>query len=130
MIEISEDRQDNTDVPDIVEVTVPPESAGARLDAFLAGAVAVGAIVYDLLQLPFDHTSNAYGSLYYTLTIFAAVILLGGLAQNLFTQIWAWAGRYSAREHIAVDIGALYWYAAIAFWAALGGTVYLSPYVV
>ena len=40
MIEISEDRQDNTDVPDIVEVTVPPESAGARLDAFLAGAVA------------------------------------------------------------------------------------------
>ncbi|HRW05476.1 MAG TPA: cbb3-type cytochrome c oxidase subunit I [Caldilineaceae bacterium] len=109
------------------------DQTGLRLGllaAFLAGAVAVGAIVYDLLQLPFDHTSNAYGSLYYTLTIFAAVILLGGLAQNLFTQIWAWAGRYSAREHIAVDIGALYWYAAIAFWIALGGTVYLSPYVV
>lgn len=98
--------------------------------AFLLGALAVGCVVVDLRQLPFDHTINAYGSLYYTLTIFAAAILGGGLAQNLFTQLWAWRGRYSAREHVAIDIGALYWYAAVAFWLALAGTVYVGPYVI
>ncbi len=103
---------------------------GGLLVAFLLGAAAIGCIVLDLRQVPFDHTINAYGSLYHTLSIFAAVIFAGGLAQNLFTQIWAWAGRYSPREHIAVDIGALYWYAALALWAVLGGTLYLSPYFV
>ncbi|MCE7984340.1 MAG: cytochrome c oxidase subunit I [Caldilinea sp. CFX5] len=98
--------------------------------AFVLGAAAVGLVVYDLLHLPFDHTLNAYGSLYYTLAIFAAAILLGGLAQNLFTQVWAWVGRYSAREHVAVDIGALYWYAAVVFWLVLAGTVYVGPYVI
>jgi cytochrome c oxidase subunit I+III len=97
--------------------------------AFVLGAAAVGLVVYDLLNLPFDHTLNAYGSLYYTLAVFAAAILLGGLAQNLFTQVWAWVGRYSAREHVAVDIGALYWYAAVVFWLVLAGTVYVGPYV-
>jgi cytochrome c oxidase subunit I+III len=109
------------------------DGMGLRLGllvAFLFGAGAVVCIVLDLRQLPFDHTINAYGSLYYTLSIFAAVILVGGLAQNLFTQVWAWVGRYSPREHIAVDIGALYWYAALALWAVLAGTLYLSPYFV
>jgi cytochrome c oxidase subunit I+III len=96
--------------------------------AFVLGAVAAGVLVYDLRQVPFDHTINAYGSLYWTLAIFLIVILLGGLGQNLFTQIWAWVGRYSAREHIAVDIGGLYWYAAVLFWLIVAGTLYLAPY--
>jgi cytochrome c oxidase subunit I+III len=97
--------------------------------AFIFGATAVGVLVYDLLHLSFDHTINAYGTLYWTLTIFLIVIVLFGLGQNLFTQIWSWFGRYSAREHVAIDIGALYWYAAIIFWLILAGTVYLSPYI-
>ena len=109
------------------------DGMGLRLSlavAFILGAAAVGLVVYDLRSLPFDHTTNAYGSLYYTLAIFAVAILIGGLAQNLFTQVWAWLGRYSAREHVAVDIGALYWYAAVVFWLILVGTVYVGPYVV
>ncbi|MEZ4584460.1 MAG: cytochrome c oxidase subunit 3 [Caldilineaceae bacterium] len=100
------------------------------LTAFLLGAVAVLCVYLDLRRVPFDHTMNAYGSLYYTLSIFGALIIVGGMAQNLFTQVWAWAGRYTAREHVAVDIGALYWYAALALWLILAGTVYLSPHMV
>src|SRR5690606_3531314 len=70
--------------------------------AFVLGALAVGALLYDLSRLPFDHTLNAYGSLYYTLVIFLMALLIFGLGQNLFTQIWSWFGRYSAREHVAV----------------------------
>ncbi len=107
------------------------DNSGLRLGllaAFLLGAVAVACVVIDLRQTPFDHTMNAYASLYYALSIFAAVIVVGGLLQNLYTQIWAWDGRYSAREHIAIDIGALYWKATVALWAVLAGTVYVSPY--
>ena len=52
------------------------------------------------------------------------------VARPMWTQVWAWVGRYSAREHVAVDIGALYWYAAVAFWLVLAGTVYVGPYVI
>jgi heme/copper-type cytochrome/quinol oxidase subunit 3 len=97
--------------------------------AFIAGAVAAGVLVWDLRQVPFSHSLNAYGSLYWTLTIFLIAILLGGLLQNLFTQVWSWFGRYSQREHVAVDIGGLYWYAMIVFWLLLAGTVYLAPYL-
>jgi cytochrome c oxidase subunit I+III len=97
--------------------------------AFVLGAIAAGVLVIDLRQLPFDHTLNAYASLYWTLTIFLIALLLFGLGQNLFTQIWSWFGRYSAREHVAVDIGAMYWVALVIFWLALAGTVYLSPHL-
>lgn len=107
--------------------------AGMRIGlalGLISGGVATGTLIYDLRGLPFDHSINAYGSLYYTLVIFTITILLGGLSQNLFTQIWSWFGRYSAREHIAVDIGGLYWNATVVFWIILVGTVYLSPYFV
>lgn len=97
--------------------------------AFIFGAIAAGVLIYDLRQVPFAHSLNAYASLYWTLTIFLIAILVGGLAQNLFTQIWSWFGRYTAREHVAVDIGAIYWYATIGFWLLLAGTVYVSPYI-
>jgi hypothetical protein len=51
------------------------------------------------------------------------------MAQNLFTQAWAWYGLYTAKEHIAVDLGGMYWYAMIVLWLLLAATVYLSPYV-
>jgi cytochrome c oxidase subunit I+III len=97
--------------------------------AFIFGGVAAGVLVYDLTQVSFSHSINAYGSLYWTLTIFLIALLLGGLMQNLFTQVWSWFGRYSAREHVAVDIGGMYWYAMIVFWLMLAGTVYLAPYI-
>jgi cytochrome c oxidase subunit I+III len=97
--------------------------------AFVLGGTAAGLLVYDLRQVPFDHTTNVYGSLYVTLSIFLVAIVIGGMAQNLFTQVWAWRGRYTPREHIAVDIGALYWYFAALFWVILAGTVYLSPHL-
>lgn len=96
--------------------------------AFIFGAIAAGVLMYDLWQVPFDHRLNAYTSLYWVLTIFLIALLLGGLGQNLFTQVWSWFGRYSEREHVAVDIGGMYWYAMVVFWLALAGTVYLAPY--
>lgn len=68
-------------------------------------------------------------TLRWTLGVFLIGIVVGGLGQNLFTQVWSWFGRYSAREHIAVDIGVLYWYAVVVYWLVLAGTLYGEPYL-
>jgi heme/copper-type cytochrome/quinol oxidase subunit 3 len=96
--------------------------------AFVAGALALGLLVYDFRQLPFAHTLNAYASIFFLLGGFLMLLLAMGLAQNLFAQVWAWRGRYSAREHVAIDIGALYWLTAVLLWLVGAGVLYLTPY--
>jgi cytochrome c oxidase subunit III len=98
--------------------------------AFVAGVMALGTLAYDFSQLPYDHTLNAYTSIFYLLGGYLALLLLVGLGQNLFAQYLAWRGRYSAREHVAVDLNAWYWLAAAVLWLIAAGTIYLAPYVV
>lgn len=98
--------------------------------AFVAGAAALAILLYHFSQLTFDHSIHAYGSIYYTIGIFLLVIGLGGLLQNGFSQIWAWQGRYVAREHVAVDVGSLYWNAVAGIWLVGAGTMFVAPYLI
>jgi cytochrome c oxidase subunit I+III len=98
--------------------------------AFVLGALATGLVAYDLWQLDYDHTFNAYSSIFFTLGWFLLLMVGAGLGQNLFTQAWAWRGRYSGREHVAVEVGALYWYASALLWLIAAATMYLAPYFV
>jgi heme/copper-type cytochrome/quinol oxidase subunit 3 len=99
------------------------------LAAFLAGAGALGLLIYDFSRLPYDHTLNAYTSIFFLNGGFLLLLLGAGLAQNLFVQIWAWRGRYSQREHVAVDLNTLYWSAGFILWSAAAAAIYLGPYV-
>lgn len=94
------------------------------------GAGALALLLYDFVQLPFDHTVNAYSSLFYTMGGFLLLIGAGAVGQNLFTQFWAWRGYYSAREHVAVSVGAMYWYAILVIWLVTASTMYGAPYLV
>jgi heme/copper-type cytochrome/quinol oxidase subunit 3 len=91
--------------------------------------VAVATVVLDLRQSPFDHAINAYGSAYWLLSALMAVLVVGGLGQNLFTQAGAWMGNYSVREHVAVEVGTLYWIGVLAMWLVMAATIYVSPYL-
>ena len=84
---------------------------------------------YDFRGLPYDHTLNAYTSIFFLNGAFLMLLLAGGLAQNLFVQVWAWRGRYSRREHVAVDLNTQYWSAAAVLWLAAAAVIYLGPYV-
>ena len=97
--------------------------------AFVLGLMALATIVFNLRTIPFDHTINAYGSIYWAISILMAGLVLFGLGQNLFTQAGAWMGHYSVREHVAVEIGALYWYGLALFWVVLAAALYLAPHV-
>lgn len=100
------------------------------LGGFLIGLAAVGTLFYDFWQTPFTHDAHAYGSLFYVLHGFLLLIVGGGLLQNLLTQVWSWQGNYSAREYVAIDVGARYWWATIVFWLIIVSTLYGAPYLV
>lgn len=97
--------------------------------ALALALAATGLIVVDFLQLPFTYATHAYGSVFYLLGGFLVVLLLCGIGQTIFTFISAWRGRYSAREHVGLEIGAFYWIAALWLWLITAGVMYATPYL-
>lgn len=103
---------------------------GGLAVVFGLGALALGLLINDFRQVPFSIGTNAYGSLYYTINGFIFALLIAGLLQNLYTQVWAWRGRYSASEHVAINVTGTWWGAVIVFWLIALGVVYVGPYVI
>jgi heme/copper-type cytochrome/quinol oxidase subunit 3 len=96
---------------------------------FILGALALTGLVLYYIRLPFDWTTNAYGSIFFTLGGYALVVLACGLAISLFTQFWAWRGRYTAREHLAVYNLLWYWTGAVGVWLVTFGVLFVLPYL-
>lgn len=97
---------------------------------FILGGAALGLLLYDFLGVNFQLGTNAYASLYYTLNGFVFVLVIAGLLQHIYTQVWAWWGRYTAAEHVAIGVTGRWWYATIAFWLIMVGVIYISPYLI
>jgi cytochrome c oxidase subunit I+III len=89
---------------------------------------ALGLLIYDFAQLPFDWRVNAYGSLFWGIGSFVMLFLLVGIGMNLFTQFWAWRGIYDSERFIAVENTAVYWAAMLAVWVITVGVLYIAPY--
>ena len=98
--------------------------------AFLLGAVALGIQIFDYTQLNFRWDTNAYGSVFYLLGIYALSVLSGGLLINGLTQFWAWRGQYTARRHVMAENTLLYWFSSIGLWLVSFGVIYLAPYFI
>ena len=97
---------------------------------FVLGAVFLAmqlAIEYPEKLEEFSPTTNAYGSLFFTLTGFHAAHVAGGLAFSLWTQVRAWRGAFSAERHLTVQLFAMYWHFVDAVWLFVLATIYLSP---
>lgn len=97
--------------------------------ALLAGAAASALLYVHMTGLPFDHMQHAYGSIFYTLSGLLLVLTVGGLGQTLFTLVWAFRGRYSGREHVAIEVGQDMWAALAAFWVITTAILYGAPYL-
>lgn len=103
--------------------------AGLAL-VFVFGALGTALLIYDFRQVDFTHETHAYGSLFYILNGYIFLMMTAGLVQNLMTQLWAWLGRYSAREHVAIEVTGRYWLASILFWVVVVVTIYGLPYLI
>jgi heme/copper-type cytochrome/quinol oxidase subunit 3 len=97
---------------------------------FILGAVFLGMQV--LIEYPeklaeFTPTSNAYGSLFYTLTGFHGLHVIVGLIISLWTQVRAWRGAFDEHRHITVQNFTMYWHFVDIVWVFVLATIYLSP---
>ena len=77
--------------------------------------------------LEFTPQSNAYGSLFFTITGFHGAHVAVGLLMNLVIQLRAWLGHFDARRHSAVSNVGLYWHFVDAVWLVVFTSLYLSP---
>jgi heme/copper-type cytochrome/quinol oxidase subunit 3 len=72
--------------------------------------------------------TNAYGSLFYTITgfhgvhVFVGLMLLGWLLVNSFR------GRWTAESHVAVENVVLYWHLVDVVWVFIFVCLYISPH--
>jgi heme/copper-type cytochrome/quinol oxidase subunit 3 len=75
----------------------------------------------------FTPHTNAYCSLFYTITGLHGSPVLAGLLILAWTQFFAWRGAYASENHVAVQVSALYWHFVHVVWLFVFVSLYLSP---
>ncbi|MFY1671468.1 cytochrome c oxidase subunit 3 [Plantactinospora sp. WMMB334] len=75
----------------------------------------------------FTFTSNAYGSLFYSITTFHGAHVTVGLLMVCWLLAGSLQGSFGAQRHERVRIVAFYWHFVDAVWVAILFTIYLSP---
>lgn len=76
----------------------------------------------------FTPTTNAYGSLFYTITGFHGAHVVAGLMMSAWTQVRAWTGAFDEHRHVTVQIFVMYWHFVDVVWVFVLTTIYLSPH--
>jgi cytochrome c oxidase subunit III len=97
---------------------------------FVLGAVFLAmqvAIEYPEKLAEFGPTTNAYGSLFFTLTGFHGSHVLIGLVISLWTQVRLWRGAFDATRHVTIQNFTMYWHFVDVVWLFVLLTIYLSP---
>lgn len=72
-------------------------------------------------------TTNAYGSIVWTITGFHSAHVVVLLIKTLVVETLAFRGYFSERRSIGVQVNGLYWHFVVLAWVPLFATLYLSP---
>ena len=70
-------------------------------------------------------SSGAYGSIFFTLVGLHALHVVAAVIWLLTVLMLAQRGRFTARQHAAVQLCAMYWYFVCGLWLVLFGLVYV-----
>ena len=96
---------------------------------FTMGAVFMAGHIQEwyVLLPKFTWRTNAYGSIWYTVTGLHALHLIIGLGVLAFLWVQSWRGQYDDRpDASSVSCGILYWHFVDAVWVAVYSSLYLS----
>ncbi|MBI2710162.1 MAG: heme-copper oxidase subunit III [Actinobacteria bacterium] len=101
----------------------------ARAVRWLGATVALGLVflanqALEYAQAPFSISSHAYGSIFYLLTGFHGLHVIGGLVAMVYVGAVI-GGRSRAPAGTPVTVLAYYWHFVDVVWIALYATVYL-----
>ncbi|MEO6896706.1 MAG: cytochrome c oxidase subunit 3 [Caldimonas sp.] len=81
-------------------------------------------------QKGFTPRTDAYGSLYFTVTGFHLTHVLVGVVMLIMLFVWTLLGYFGVRRHSTISIAVMYWHFVTAVWVAVFLTFYVSPYLV
>jgi heme/copper-type cytochrome/quinol oxidase subunit 3 len=97
----------------------------------LLGGVFLGFQAWEYVEKVKEYTpqTNAYGSLFYTITGFHGAHVAIGLLLIAWTLWRALRGRFSARRHLGVQATAVYWHFVDVMWVvAIFPSLYITPH--
>jgi heme/copper-type cytochrome/quinol oxidase subunit 3 len=99
--------------------------------AFTFGSTFLGLQIWETVVVAREFTprTDAYGSLFFTITGAHSAHLVAGLLLVAWIQLRAWMGAYSPRRHLGVQMAAIYWHFVVTVQIAIFATLYLSPRV-
>ena len=107
----------------------PRRCVGWLTVSFILGVIFVGIQIREWMDKPFMPDTDAYGSLYFTITGFHMAHVVAGLMMLLALAIWTAMGKFDARRRDYVTIGAIYWHFVDAVWLTVFFTFYITPYL-
>ena len=100
------------------------------LITLLLGAVFLAVQGVEYSRKEFTPQSNAYGSLFFTITGFHGAHVFVGLLFNAVVQLRAWLGHFTAERHLAVSNAAMYWHFVDAVWLVVFASLYVAPQLI
>ena len=96
----------------------------ALLLASLLGFAFLAITGWEWAHESFQPWTNAYGSIFFTLTGFHALHVFGGAMLMLALSIRARRGKYTAGNHTGIEVGALYWHYVDVIWILVFTTLF------
>ncbi|QOY96834.1 heme-copper oxidase subunit III [Massilia sp. UMI-21] len=101
--------------------------ASGLLGALVLGGVFMGVQFGEWHSKPFTLSTDAYGSLYFTITGFHMLHVAVGMLMLAALLAWALLGYFTPRRHAPLSIGVLYWHFVDVVWLAVYASLFLSP---
>ncbi len=102
-------------------------AAGLTLTILMGSAFLVGHVdEYVTLWPHFTPSTDAYGSVFYTITALHALHVLIGIVVLGFLLWRMLAGHYGARRSDPVEVGTMYWHFVDVVWVFVFSSLYLS----
>ncbi len=97
---------------------------GLAITAFL-GIVFLGITIWEWTHEPFRPWTNAYGSIFYTLTGFHALHVFGGVMMLLAFLTRTLRHRFNSTNFQPIEIGSLYWHYVDFIWLIVFSTLFI-----
>ena len=89
------------------------------------GLAFLGITGYEWTHETFRPWSEAYGSIFYTMTGFHAFHVFAGILLLLSLLARTLRGRFSAQKRLAVEVGSLYWHYVDFIWILVFTTLFI-----
>jgi heme/copper-type cytochrome/quinol oxidase subunit 3 len=103
---------------------------GGLVVTLALGLVFLGIQLVEYRHQHFGPSTDAYGSLFFTITGFHGAHVAVGLLMIAVVALRAGLGHFSAGRHLAVTNAAWYWHFVDAVWLVVFTSLYLSPRLV